>query len=171
MLEHRMGLSPARVVPAGDRPDDSLVASVRKLGVRWSSWACADSAEVHHVINAAVWDADRSALRFDARAPSAITADIEIDGEPGSALVVDLSPGGMCVVGTQTPAVGAPMRISFTLEEREIELKARLAWSRCDEHDRSKLGLSFRGVDGRTDELLRSFVARWLSRHRLVEAR
>ena len=87
------------------------------------------------------------------------------DDEEPTLRAIDVSTGGLAVVGEEAAEPGDLMRLSFKLEGEEVATQGRVVW--CREVAESKyrtsgylIGLQFHQMDRRYRELIQSYVSR-----------
>lgn len=130
MILKRLRLAPAAVVPAGERPDDATLASLRSQGVRWALWLPDDDRAVRFVVTSAMSETDEAEIRFDLRAPTDLEGRVQRGPLDRPCRIRDLCPGGAQVALDPPAPVGSRVTLHFRVGEASLSLAATVIWSR-----------------------------------------
>ena len=167
-LAKALGLAPEAVLPWGSRPGDAEIEAFRAAGLRWSVWDCPNPEAAQYVVAAALWDLDKSELRFEARMPTELPGMLYLEGGSERMTVLDLGGGGIRVRCGRPLAPDAEVALRFRLAAREIEAGARVTWTRAGAGSSSDAGLAFERFEGDAEKRIRAEVSAWLARHRIA---
>jgi hypothetical protein len=132
-LQRDSGSGGLCLVAVGDRPSPEAQRRLRERGVRACLWAPFQDRELRFVLNRALYDPtenaagrDRSKVRHELRAPTALGARIIVGGREKPALIYNLSVGG-CYLETLRPTlVGASIEIALPLPGTELRVAGRV---------------------------------------------
>jgi len=125
----RLRLSPEAVVPAGERPDDDALGSLRSQGVRFALWLPDDDRAVRFVVTSAMSETDAAEIRFDLRAPTDLEGRAQRGPLDRPCGIRDLSPGGALVALDPPAPVGSHITLHFRLGDTSLSLPATVVWS------------------------------------------
>jgi hypothetical protein len=169
-LSKALGLAPESVVPWGPRPAPADIQAFRAAGLRWSAWDCPAPETARYVVAAALWDLDKSELRFEPRMPIELPGTLLLEGRSERMQVLDLAAGGIRVRCGRELAPEAHVDLRFRLQAREVEGAARVAWARAGSGGTTDAGLAFERLEGDAEKRIRTEVETWLARHRIPSA-
>jgi hypothetical protein len=169
MILKRLHLPPAAVVPAGERPDDATVESLRSQDVRWALWTLDDDRTVRFVVTAAMSETDHTEIRFDLRVPTELEGIVKRGPLDRPCQIRNLSEGGALVSLEPLVPVGSRIAIHFDVGDATLVLRAKVAWStesiEAPPADTDPvMGLRFDDVDAETRGALSRFLAGQLHR-------
>jgi hypothetical protein len=167
-LSKALGLAPEAVVPWGPRPAEAEMQAFREAGLRWGAWDCGASETAQYVVAAALWDLDKSELRFEPRMPIELPGTLLLEGKSERMQVLDLACGGVRVRCGRELAPDAHLDLRFRLQAREVEGRARVAWARAGAGGATDAGLAFERLEGDAEKRIRAEVDTWLARHRIA---
>jgi hypothetical protein len=172
MILKRLHLPPAAVVPAGERPDDATVESLRSQDVRWALWTLDDDRTVRFVVTAAMSETDDAEIRFDLRVPIDLEGSVQRGPLDRPCQIRNLSEGGALVALEPLVPVGSRITIHLDLGDASLSLRAKVAWStESNEAQPTEanpvMGLRFDDVDPEARGALSRFLAGQLRRFHL----
>ena len=172
MILKRLHLPPAAVVPAGERPDDAIVESLRSQDVRWAMWTLDDDRAVRFVVTAAMSETDDTEIRFDLRVPTELEGSVQRGPLDRPCQIRTLSEGGALVALEPLVPVGSRITIHIDLGDASLSLRAKVAWSTESVEAPSKetepvMGLRFDDVDSESQAAISRFLAVQLRRFHL----
>jgi hypothetical protein len=172
MILKRLHLPPAAIVPAGERPDDATLESLRTEGVRWALWLPDDDRAARFVVTAAMSETDDTEIRFDLRVPTEIEGSVQRGPLDRPCAIRNLSQGGALVAIEPLVPVGSRITLCLGLGDESLSLSAKVAWStECAElpppESSPVMGVRFDDVDPETRRVLLRFLADQLQRFHL----
>jgi len=172
MILKRLHLPPAAVLPAGERPDDATVESLRSQDVRWALWTLDDDRAVRFAVTAAMSETDATEIRFDLRVPTELEGSVQRGPLDRRCQIRNLSEGGALVALEPLVPVGSHITIHLDLGDAPLSLRATVAWSTesIGAHPAETdpvMGLRFDDVDPEARGALSRFLAGQLRRFHL----
>jgi hypothetical protein len=172
MILKRLRLPPAAVVPAGKRPDDATLESLRCEGVRWALWLPDDDRAVRFVVTAAMSETDATEIRFDLRVPTELEGSVQRGPLDRPCEIRNLSRGGALVALEPLVPVGSRITLRLGVGDAPLSLCAKVAWStECTEvhppEPSPVMGVCFDDVDPEARGALLRFLGEQLERFHL----
>ena len=172
MILKRLRLPPAAVVPAGERPDDATLESLRCEGLRWALWLPDEDRAVRFVVTAAMSETDATEIRFDLRVPTELEGSVQRGPLDRPCAIRNLSQGGALVALEPLVPVESRITLRLGLGDASLSLRARVAWSTdCSEalppEPGPVMGVCFDDVDAEARGALLRFLTEQLQRFRL----
>jgi hypothetical protein len=172
LILKRLHLPPAAVVPVGERPDESIVKSLRCEGVRWALWNQADERALRFVVTAAISETDTSETRSDLRVPTKLVGIVHRGSLDRPSVILNLNEGGALVALDPPVPAGGRIKLRLGIGDDALSLSGRVVWS--TEHaevqtveDSPVMGVRFENVDLEDRAALIRFLAKELERFRL----
>jgi hypothetical protein len=168
----RLVLPPAAVVPAGERPEDDAVESLRSQGVCWALWTPDDNRALRFVAKAAMSETHSTERRLGLRVPSELEASVQRGPLDRPCVIRDLSEGGALVALDPLVPEGGRITLRFDVGDQSLSLRAKVAWSteftEPHPHEPSPvMGIRFDEVESEALDALTHFLAGELQRFRL----
>lgn len=171
MILKRMRVPPAALVPAGERPDDATLESLRSKDVRWALWLPDDDRAVRFVVTSAMSETDATEIRFYLRLPTELEGNVQRGPLERPCEIRNLSPGGALVATEPLFPVGSRIMLHLDLGNASLSLCARVAWStECTGvhpvETSPVMGVSFDDVDPEARDVLSRFLEGEIRRFR-----
>jgi len=168
----RLHLTPAAVVLAGERPDDTTVESLRSEGVRWALWKLDDDRAARFVVTAAMSETDSTELRFDLRVPTELEGSLQRGPLDRPCVIRDLSVGGALVAIEPLVPMGSRIKLSLGVGSTSLSLRAKVVWSTesaevAGAESSPVMGVQFDDLEPEGRAALLRFLAEELQRFRL----
>jgi len=129
MILKRMRVPPTALVPAGERPDDDALESLRSQDVRWALWLPDDHRAVRFVVTSAMSETDATEIRFYLRLPTELEGSVQHGPLERPCEIRNLSPGGALVAMEPLFPVGSRIALRVGVGGESLSLCARIAWS------------------------------------------
>jgi len=172
MILKRMRVPPEALVPAGERPDDATLESLRSDGVRWALRLPDEDRAVRFVVTSAMSETDGTEIRFYLRLPTELQGSVQHGSLERPCEIRNLSPGGALVAMEPLFPVGSRIMLRLGLENASLSLCARVAWStECTGvhpvETSPVMGVSFDDVDPEARDVLSRFLEGEIQRFRL----
>jgi hypothetical protein len=172
MILKRMRVPPEALVPAGERPDDTSLDSLRSQGVRWMLQLPDQDRAVRFVVTSAMSETDATEIRFYLRLPTELEGSVKHGPLERPCEIRNLSPGGALLAMEPLFPVGSRIMLSLGLGDASLTLGARTAWStECTGvhpiETSPVMGVSFDDVDPEARDLLSRFLEGEIQRFRL----
>jgi hypothetical protein len=172
MILKRLRLPPTAVVPAGERPDDATLESLRVEGVRWALWLPDDDRAVRFVVMAAMSETDHTEIRFDLRVPTELEGSVQRGPLDRPCEIRNLSQGGALIALDPLVPVESRITLRFEVGDATLSLRAKVAWSTestevCPVEASPVMGIRFDDVDPEARGALSHFLAKQLQRFHL----
>ena len=172
MILKRLHLPPAAVVPAGERPDDATLESLRCEGLRWALWLPDEDRAVRFVVTAVMSETDTTEIRFDLRVPTELEGSVQRGPLDRPCVIRNLSQGGALVALEPLVPTGSRVTLCLGVGDESLSLRAKVVWStertqvNPPEPD-PVMGVCFDDIDPDARGALSRFLAGQLQRFRL----
>ena len=171
MILKRMRVPPEALVPAGERPDDATLESLRSQGVRWVLRLPDEDRAVRFVVTSAMSETDATEIRFYLRLPTELKGSVQHGSLERPCEIRNLSPGGALVAMEPLFPVGSRIMLRLGLDNSSLSLCARVAWStECTGvhpvETSPVMGISFDDLDPEARDVLSRFLEGEIQRFR-----
>jgi Tfp pilus assembly protein PilZ len=165
LILKRLNLPSAAIVPAGARPPDTQIESMRVQGLRWALWNTDNDRALRFVVSAAMSETHDDEIRFDLRVPTVIEATASRGPLNRPCLIQSLSNGGAVVALDPPVSVGGRVELAFEIAGESLALPAKVMWS--SEADANKnpdvepaMGVEFGEIETGALGHIESFLSR-----------
>lgn len=165
LILKRLKLPPGAIVPAGPRPVEKRLESLRAQGLRWALWNTEDDSAVRFVVSAAMSETDDDEIRFDLRVPTRIEGVASRGPLNRPCVIENLSDGGAMVALDPPSSVGGRIQLAFEIDGESLSLPAKVMWSseasaKKNPDTAPTMGVEFGEIDTDVLLVLQTFLGR-----------
>jgi hypothetical protein len=158
-----IGLPMSALIPVGERPPNSEVASLLTGGVRWGLWTPFERSDFEFVVGMAHSEGALGELRSFVRVPTELPCVLRVGSDEQNATVNNVSPEGAFLACEHRPPTGARVGLSFRLANHSIDAVGEVVWAGSD-----GIGLRFDGLGALADVALRDHAQKQVRAFELV---
>ncbi len=171
-MARMLGVETSTLIPVGNRPAKRVIAALAFHGVRWHLWDNPPDESLRFVLSSMLYDHDPFELRYHLRIPTQVGARFEVGGQKIETSIRDIGLGGACLFGGMLGDIDARGEIFFNVNEEEICLPARVAWSSGDESPETNVtGIAFLEVEPEAGDAIDTLRRAFVERHRIQQPR
>lgn len=167
-MARALGVETTALIPVGQRPANRVIAALAFHGVRWHLWDNPANESLRFVLSSMLYDHDPFELRYHLRIPTQLPARIEVNGEKIETSIRDIGLGGACLFGGMIGEMETRGDLFFDVNEKEIQLPVRVAWSSGDESPETNVtGVAFLEVEPEAGDAIDTLRLAFVERHRI----